>query len=241
MGQGDAVEDDNRGGVRGKLGGGQLADFLRLGLLDAHQRGVAELVAAGLDGEHGWGGHFDLLEPALFEFSFDLDFSLAFEDFHMQDERGVGQADEFGEDDPGLTEAQVFRLQSGQDQVGALLLDRGGKQAGHAEGIAGPQIVAGDVDGAIGPFSQGFADGLADALRSGGEDDDFAAELLFELKGFFKGVGVGLVEGELEIGLVDPLAGRVDAYLRVAFGDLFNGYNDFQSNNSPHSATTFVF
>jgi hypothetical protein len=31
----------------------------------------------------------------------------------------------------------------------------------------------------------------------------------------------------LEIGLVNPLAGGVDADLGVAFGDLFDGYDDF--------------
>jgi hypothetical protein len=35
------------------------ADFLGFGALDAHERGVAELVAAGLDGEDGGGGQLD--------------------------------------------------------------------------------------------------------------------------------------------------------------------------------------
>jgi hypothetical protein len=118
-------------------------------------------------------------------------------------------------------------LKAGEDEVGALLFCGGGEQAGYAEGVAGGQIVAGNVDGTVGTFGKGFADGLADALGTGGEDNDFAAVLLFELKSFFKGVGVGLVEGELEVGFVDPLGRRVDADLGVAFGDLFDGYDDF--------------
>jgi hypothetical protein len=147
--------------------------------------------------------------------------------FYVQDQRGVGQAEQFGEDDAGLAQAQVFGLQAGEHEVGALLLDGGGEQAGYAQGVAGGEIVAGNVDGAVCALGQGFADGLADALGAGADDDDFAAVLLLELQGFFEGVGVGLVEGELQVGFVDPLGRSVDADLRIAFGDLFDGYDDF--------------
>ncbi len=43
------------------------AHFLGFGALDAHQRGVAQLVAAGLDGEDRGGGQFDVLEPAFLQ------------------------------------------------------------------------------------------------------------------------------------------------------------------------------
>ena len=41
--------------------------------------------------------------------------------FDVQDQRGVGQAEEFGEDDAGLAEAEIFRLQAGEDEVGVFL------------------------------------------------------------------------------------------------------------------------
>ncbi len=207
-----------------------LLHFLGLGALDAHQRGVAELVAAGLNGEDGRGGELDGLEPAFFEFALDFDAGFGFLD--VEDERGVGQAEEFGDDDAGLAEAEIFRLQAGEDEVGIFLLDGGGEQAGDAERVAGAEIVAEDVDGAVGAFGEGFADGGSDALGAGAEDDDFAVArgLLFELQGFFKGVGVGLVQGVLEVGFFNPFAGGVDADRGVALGNLFDGDDDFHGS-----------
>ena len=37
------------------------------------------------------------------------------------------------------------------------------------------EIVAENMNGAVGALGEGFADGGPDALRAGGEDDDFAA------------------------------------------------------------------
>ncbi len=175
-------------------------------------------------------GRADLLEPAFFQFPLDGEAGVGL--FYMQDERGVGQVEELGEDDAGLAEAEVFRLEAGEDQVGRFRRDGGGEQAGYAEGVAGAEVVAGDVDGAVGALGEGFADGLADALRAGGEDDDFAAVLLFQLQGFFEGVGVGLVEGELKIGFFNPLSGGVDAELGIAIGDLLDGYDDFHKDKT---------
>ena len=56
--------DAAAGTVRGLLG---------LRLLDAHQRGVAQLVAAGLDGEQRRQRHVDVLEPAVFELALDAE------------------------------------------------------------------------------------------------------------------------------------------------------------------------
>jgi hypothetical protein len=83
------------------------------------------------------------------------------------------------------------------------------------------------VDGAVGAFGEGFADGFAGALGAGAQDDDFTAMGFLELKGFFEGVGVGLVHGELDVLEVDPFARGVDAYAGIAFGDLLDCYNDF--------------
>ena len=77
---------------------------------------------------------------------------------------------------------------------------------------------------------------VADALWAGGEDDDFAvgAGLLFELQGFFEGVGVGLVHGVLDVGFFNPFAGGVDADWGVAVGNLFDGYDDFHDVTLVH-------
>ena len=99
-----------------KLGRRYRAHLLGLGALDAHQRGVAQLVAAGLDGEHRRGGQVDGLEPALFQLALHRQAGVSL--FHLQDERGVGQAEQFGQDDAGLALAQVFGLEAGEHQVG---------------------------------------------------------------------------------------------------------------------------
>ena len=77
--------------------GGEFADgndlyFLGLGLFDAHERGVAQLAVAGLDGEHGWSGEFEMLEPAVFELAEDFKAGVGLFDF--EDQGGVGQAEE---------------------------------------------------------------------------------------------------------------------------------------------------
>ncbi len=49
----------------------------------------------------------------------------------------------------------------------------------------------------------------------------------FKLQRFFERVGVGLVDFEAEIVLLNPAAAGVDAELRVARGDLLDGDQDF--------------
>jgi hypothetical protein len=125
----------------------------------------------------------------------------------VQDERGVGQAEQFGHDDAGLPQAQVFRLQAGEHQVGVLGLDGGGQQARHAERVATPrssQMQCGWRGPRPWPAPRGW---WADALRPGAEDDHFAAVLFLELQRLFERVGVGLVQRELKIGLFNPFAG----------------------------------
>jgi hypothetical protein len=145
----------------------------------------------------------------------------------------VRQAEEFGDDDAGLAEAQVFRLQAGEDEVGILRLDGCGEEACYAEGIARAEVVAVNVDGAVSAFGKGFADGLAHALGTGGEDDHFAAVFFFELKRLFQGVGIGLIEGVLEGGIFNPLAGGSDADLGIAIGNLLYGYDDLHLQIAP--------
>ena len=117
-----------------------LLDFFCSGSLDAHERGVAELCAAGLNGEYGGSGEVDQLEPAFFEFAFGLDAGFGF--FDVEDESGVRKTEEFGDDDAGLAEAQVFRLQAGEDEVGIFLPDGGGEEGGYAECVERADVVA---------------------------------------------------------------------------------------------------
>ncbi len=135
----------------------------------------------------------------------------------------------FGDDDAGLAEAEIVGLEAGQDEVGALRADGFGDEAGNAEGVALAEIFGSDVDGAVGALGQGFADGGTNALGAGADDDDFAAVLLLELEGFLEGVSVRLVHGVLKVGFLDPFAGGVDADLRIALGDLLDGYYDFHA------------
>jgi hypothetical protein len=102
-GQGELFEDDNGCGRGGEIGCGELLYFFQFGALDAHEGCVAELCAAGLDGEDGGSGELDGLEPAFFKLAFDFDTSICF--FDVKDERGVRQAEKFGNDDAGLAEA----------------------------------------------------------------------------------------------------------------------------------------
>ena len=71
--------------------------------------------------------------------------------------------------DAGLAQAQVFGLQAGEDQVGVFGLDGGGEQPRYAQSIARAEVVADDVDGAVGALGESFADGGAHALRAGAD------------------------------------------------------------------------
>ena len=210
-----------------EIGGGDFAELFCLRFFDSHERGVAELGAAGLDHEHGGQGEFDVLEPAFFEFAFDGDAAVGLLD--VEDEGGVRQAHELGHDDTGLAVAEIVRLEAGEDEVGVFLFCSGSEELGNAERVELVQVVALDLDGAICAFGEGFANGGAGALGSGAENDDFAAVLLLQLQGFFEGVGVRLVHGELEVGFFDPFAGAGDANLSIALGDLFDADDNFHS------------
>ena len=109
----DALE--NRSGFRrgAEFADGDAADLLALGFLDAHEGGVAEFVDARLDGEDGGQRHVDVLEPAVFEFALDADGGAVH--FHLHDDGGVRDAEEFGEHDAGLAVAEIVRLEAGED------------------------------------------------------------------------------------------------------------------------------
>src|SRR5271156_5342032 len=70
-------------------------NFFSLGGHNAFQGGVARLVDAGLNGEHGGQRQFDVLEPAGFEVALEL--HVIFDDFDGHDDGGVRAAEKFGE------------------------------------------------------------------------------------------------------------------------------------------------
>jgi len=55
-----------------------LLDLLGLGLLDAHERGVTQLVDAGLNGQHGRQRHFHLLEPPVLQLALHANRAIRF-------------------------------------------------------------------------------------------------------------------------------------------------------------------
>ena len=85
--------------------------------------------------------------------------------------RGVRDAEQLGEDDAGLAEAEVVGLQAGEDEVGRLGADGVGEQLGERQRVALGKVVGLDVDGAVGALGQRVAQGGGDALGAGAEGD----------------------------------------------------------------------
>jgi len=79
-----------------------------------------------------------------FKLAFDFEAGVGF--FDVQDQRRVGQIEHGGKNDAGLAEAEVFGLQSCEDQVGLLGLDGGGEKAGDAQCVAGAEVVGRDMN-----------------------------------------------------------------------------------------------
>ena len=66
-------------------------------------------------------------------------------------------------------------MQAGEDQIEFLIFDGGGEGFRGVVGIESDESIVFEVDGAVGAFGQGFANGLRDARGPGAEDDHFAA------------------------------------------------------------------
>ena len=137
----------------------------------------------------------------------------------------MGQPHQLGQDHAGLAVAQVVGLQAGQHQVGLLRRERSGQQAGGAQRIECAHLFL-DVDGAIGAFGEGFANGLGGALGSGAQHHHLAPVFFFQLEAFFQGISIGLVDLVTEIGILNPGARWRDAQLRVAGRDLLDTNDD---------------
>ncbi len=116
-----------------QFGRGEPLHLFGLGLLDAHQRGVAQLVDAGLNGEQRRQRHLDMLKPAVFQLALHANAAVAF--FHLHDDGRHAAALEFGQHHAGLPVTQVVGLQAGQHQDRAFRLP-----AALASSLATPSV-----------------------------------------------------------------------------------------------------
>ena len=73
-----------------------------------------------------------------------------------------------------------------------------------ASGIECAQVFLFDMNGAVGAFGEGFANGLRGARGSGAQHHHFAPVFLFQLQAFFQGVSIGLIDLVAEIGILNP-------------------------------------
>src|SRR5437870_5915202 len=94
---------------------GHFAQWLVLGLLDAVQGRVAQLVDAGLDGQHSWKGHIHKLEVACFQLALYTNAGIALLNLH--DDGRMWPAQQLGQNYTGLGVAVVVRLETGENQV----------------------------------------------------------------------------------------------------------------------------
>ena len=196
-----------RADCRLHLGQRDFAQRLVFRLLDADQRRITQLVDAGLDGQHRGQGHIHKLKISGFEFALHSDSAIRLFDLH--DDGGVRPAQQLGQNDAGLRIAIVIGLQAGKNQIELFVFNGGGEGAGRVVGIQADKGIVFQMNGAIGALGQGLAQHLLGARRTGGNDDDFAAVLLFLAKGLFERVGVRLIHFVGDV-FANPGAGFVE-------------------------------
>ena len=203
-------------GLPGRPGGhsqafrGDAPHLFALGLLDAHQGGIAQLADARLDGEQRRQRHFHVLEPAVLQLALHADAARAL--FHLHDDGGVRHGQQLGENHAGLAVAQVVGLQAGENEVRVFALQRRRQEPRAGQRIECRHVFL-DVDGAVRALGESFADGRSGARRAGAQRHYFAAVPLLELQPGFQGVSVRLVDFVREIAFLDPLSRRRDAQL----------------------------
>src|SRR4030095_2410546 len=124
---------------------------------------------------------------------------------------------------------EIVRLQARKHQIGLLSLERLRKQSRDRQGVGSFKVVSFDVKCSICALGQCLADGLSRASRTRTEGNYFSSALLLQLQRFFERVSVRLVDFVAQVRTLNPLAGWVDAQLRVARGHLFDGDNNLHS------------
>ena len=145
----------------------------------------------------------------------------------LHDDGRVAVAKPFGEDDASLGKALVVALQTGENEIEALVAHRRRERIGRVERIGGDRAAVLDVDGAVGTARQCLAQHLRDAFGSDGAHDDLAAVRLLEAQRLFEGIRVRLVHLVGDVGITNPGARVVDARLPVASWNLFDADGDF--------------
>ena len=168
-----------------------LAQRLVLGLLDADQRGIAQLVDARLNGQHRGQRHLHILKEAALQLALHADAAVL--GFDLHDDGGVRPAQQLRQQHAGLRIAEVVRLQAGEDQVEGFILDRRGKGARNVEGVQGDEAVVFQMNGAVGALGQRLAQHLLRPRRTGGDHHHFAAVLFPLPQRLFQRIRVGFV------------------------------------------------
>jgi hypothetical protein len=138
----------------------------------------------------------------------------------------MGDAQSLRKHDTDLSSALVVGLEAGEHEIGGFILERGRKGARSRSRVGGSEVVAEDVDGAIGASRERLAQDLHHTHRSGRDRDDLAAVLLAKTKRRLKRIGVWLVQLPCGMCLVEPQARPVDSDRRLAGYDLFQADGD---------------
>src|SRR5487761_1328365 len=163
-----------------------------------------------------------MLKPAVFELALHLQAGAC--DLDLHDDGCVGHPQQFCQHYTRLAKAKVIGLQSCQYQVRRFGFGRVCKYQCDAERIALAQIIDLDVNGAVRSFSQRLAKRACYSLRPGAQHNDFAAVLLLQLQCLFECVCIRLVDGVVQIALVNPSAISGNADLRIPFRHLLYRY-----------------
>ena len=89
------------------------------------------------------------------------------------------------------------------------------------------------MDGPVGAFCERFADGLCGAGRPGTQGHYLAAMLFLELQARFQSVGIGLIDLEGQIPLINPFPRGGNPQLRITSRNLLDGDDDLHIDKTP--------
>src|SRR5579862_8047107 len=115
------------------LGQRHLPQRLVLGLFDADQSGIAQLVDAGLDRQHRRRGHVDKLEVSGFELALHANPAVGL--FNLHDDGRVRPSQQLRQDDARLRISVIVGLQPSEDKIKLFVFDRRRKRLRGVQGI----------------------------------------------------------------------------------------------------------